>query len=41
MPIGYEAVWATEPIWSRWWGEKSLAPIGTRTPDHPARSPAL
>jgi hypothetical protein len=27
--------------WARWWTEKFPAPAGTRTPDHPARSPAL
>jgi hypothetical protein len=25
----------------RWWREKFPAPVGTRTPDHPARSPVL
>jgi len=31
--------WAPEPVWTRWWGQKLLAAIDTRTPDHPARSP--
>jgi hypothetical protein len=30
-----------EPVSTRWWEEKFLAPTGTRIPDHPSRSPAL
>jgi hypothetical protein len=30
-----------EPVWARWWREQFPIPTGTRTPDHPARSPAL
>jgi hypothetical protein len=30
-----------EPVWTRWWRKKFPAPAGTRTPDHPSRSPAL
>jgi len=30
----------SEPVWTRWWGEKFPLPSGTRTPDQPARSPA-
>jgi hypothetical protein len=32
---------APEPVWTRWWRQKFLAPTGTRTSDHPARSPGL
>jgi hypothetical protein len=32
------ARWAPEPVWTRWWREKFLAPVGTRTPDHQACS---
>jgi hypothetical protein len=31
VPIGYEAGWAPEPIWTRWWREKFPAPAGNRT----------
>jgi hypothetical protein len=41
VPIGWEAWWAPEPVWMRWWREKLPAPHGTRSPDHPARSPVL
>jgi hypothetical protein len=41
VPIGLGAEWAPEPVWTRWWREKFRASAGTRTPDHPARSPAL
>jgi hypothetical protein len=41
IEIGQEAGWAPEPVWTRWWREKFPAPAGTRTSDHPARSPAL
>jgi hypothetical protein len=41
IPIGHEAEWAPQPVWTRWWREKFQAPARTRTPDHPARSPAL
>jgi hypothetical protein len=40
-PFGYEAGWASEPIWMQLCREKFPAPSGTRTPDHPARSPEL
>jgi hypothetical protein len=30
VPIGYEAVWLPEPVWTLWTGEKSLAPSGNR-----------
>jgi len=35
------AGWAPEPNLTRWWREKFSAPVGTRTPDDPARSPVL
>jgi hypothetical protein len=41
LPLGYEAGWTTEPVWTRWWREKFSVPVGIRTPDHPACSPAL
>jgi hypothetical protein len=41
IPTGLEAGWAPEPVWTRWWGKKFPSPTGTRTPYHPARSPAL
>jgi hypothetical protein len=41
VPIGYEAGWAPEPVWMPGWGEKFPVPSGSRTPDIPARSPAL
>jgi len=41
VPIGWEAWWAPQPVWTRWWREKFQPPTGTRTPDHAARSPAL
>jgi hypothetical protein len=34
-------MWVPEPVWTRWWREKFSALALTRTPDHPARSPAL
>jgi hypothetical protein len=40
VPIGYGGG-VPEPVWTRWSGEKFPAPTGTRTPEHPARSPAL
>jgi len=40
VPIGYEARWAPEPVWTRWWREKFPAPGGTRPPQHPDRNPA-
>jgi hypothetical protein len=36
VPTGYEAGWAPELVWTRWW-----SPYRHSTPDHPARSPAL
>jgi hypothetical protein len=39
--IGWEAGWAPEAVWTRWWREIFSAPTGTRTPDHPSRNPAL
>jgi hypothetical protein len=41
VPIGWEAGWAPEPVWTRWLRENFAAPAGTWTPDHPARNPAL
>jgi hypothetical protein len=41
VAIGEEAGCAPEPVWTRWWKEKFPAPAGTRTPEHPAGSPAL
>ena len=35
VPIVQEAKWASEPVWI---GAKSLAPIGIRSPDLPART---
>jgi hypothetical protein len=34
LPIGYEAEWAPEPVWTRWRKEKNhiTAPAGIRTP---------
>jgi hypothetical protein len=40
-PITYEAEWAPDPVWTRWWIEKFPDFAGTRNPGHPARSPAL
>jgi hypothetical protein len=31
VPIAYEAWWATEPVWTLWRSEKSLAPAGSQT----------
>jgi hypothetical protein len=31
VPIGYEARWAPEPVWTRCWREKFSAPAGNRT----------
>jgi hypothetical protein len=31
VPIGYEAGWAPEPFWMRWWREKFPAPNRNRT----------
>jgi hypothetical protein len=39
VPIGQEAGWAPETVWTPGREEKFQAP--TWTPDHPARSPAL
>jgi hypothetical protein len=36
VPIGQEAGWAPEPVWTRWWREKFPVPAETRTPDHPS-----
>jgi hypothetical protein len=41
VPIGQEAVWVPEPVWTLWWREKFPTPAGTRTLDHPASSPML
>jgi len=30
IPIGYEAGWASEMVWTQWCGEKFPAPVGTR-----------
>jgi hypothetical protein len=32
VPTGYEAGWSPEPAWKLWRREKSLAPVGNRTP---------
>jgi hypothetical protein len=32
VPIGSEAGWAPEPVWTQGLGEKSFAPAGDRTP---------
>jgi hypothetical protein len=31
IPIGYEAEWAPDPVWTLWHREKSLASAGNRT----------
>jgi hypothetical protein len=31
VPIEYEAGWASEPFWTRWWREKFPAPAENRT----------
>jgi hypothetical protein len=41
VPIRYEAGWAPEPIWMRWWRGNFPTPAGTRTPDHLARRSTL
>jgi hypothetical protein len=41
VPNRQETGWAPDLVWTRWWREKFSAPAGTRTSDHPARSPAL
>jgi hypothetical protein len=28
VPIGYEAGWASELVWTQWWREKFPAPAG-------------
>jgi hypothetical protein len=37
VPIGYEAAWATEPVWSRWRREKFLVPSSGIEPPNPDR----
>jgi hypothetical protein len=32
VPIGFEADWTPEPVWTLWSREKSLAPVSIRTP---------
>jgi len=32
VPIGYEAGWVSEPVWTRWRKEKFPAPAGNRSP---------
>jgi hypothetical protein len=32
VPIGQEAGWAPEPVWTQRLEEKSFAPVGDRTP---------
>jgi hypothetical protein len=39
VPSGLEGGWTPEPVWTRWRIVKFPAPVGTRTPGHPARSP--
>jgi hypothetical protein len=43
VPIGQEAGWAPDPIWTQRLQEKSFAPVGNRTPiaRRPARSQTL
>jgi hypothetical protein len=41
LPTEYEAGWAPQPVWTRWWRQKFPTPSGSRTPNHPARSPEL
>jgi hypothetical protein len=43
VPIGQEAGWAPEPVWTQRIEEKSFAPAGIepRSPGHPARSQTL
>jgi hypothetical protein len=41
VPIGQEAGWTPEPVWTPWWRGKFRAPAGNQTPDLPARNPAL
>ena len=38
VPISQEAGWAPGPVWT---GAETLAPIGIRSPDRPARSESL
>jgi len=38
IPIEQDAGWATKPVWEVWRTEKSLSPVGIRTPDCPVRS---
>jgi hypothetical protein len=39
VPIGYEAGWAREPFWTRWWREKFPAPTGNLTLEPRSSSP--
>jgi hypothetical protein len=32
LPIGEEVRWASEPVWTMWRKEKSLALVGNQTP---------
>jgi hypothetical protein len=43
VPIGQEAEWAPQPVWTQRLEEKSFAPAGNRTlsPCRPARSQTL
>jgi hypothetical protein len=41
VPIGQEAGWAPEPVWTQRLEEKSLAPSGDRTPDRPVVQPVV
>jgi hypothetical protein len=34
LPIGQEAGWSPEPVWTRGWGEKFPGSTWTRTPDN-------
>jgi hypothetical protein len=40
VPVGSEAMWAPEPVWTQWRAEKSLLLVDTeaRFPSHPAHS---
>jgi hypothetical protein len=41
VPIGQEAGWAPEPVWTQRLEEKFSASVGDRTPGRPVRSQTL
>jgi hypothetical protein len=41
VPVTQEAVWAPEPVWTRWLREKFSAPVETRTSYRETHSSAL